>query len=261
MTRKSIAPGALGAIALLAGCNTPSRVANTSWMVGAFAGPTEISNQDSGAVGGVTAKGEVADTDEGVTGWAHADLMLGGNVTGWAGQLTLEGELGYAGEIGDDHYLFARGGLAGTVERDPYTGLYAIEVPTATIGYQFHGSGTSSFTDSMHFDIGLHGGLFAAGRAFAKDDELDRVADPEVGPLAVLMGEFVKVRLGHVAVFSDDVTHIIRSSSCLGVFIAICIDTRHVLGTWPLATGTRYIETHFVGVSMGVGLTTGLDRY
>jgi hypothetical protein len=150
-------------------------------MFGVTAGPASATDVYDGATAGVTTKAAVAETQEHVTVYARGDAALGGNVRGVAGQLALQVEAGAAAFDGP-HHLFARGGFTGTLERDPYTGFFAIEAPVATVGHQFHGQGTQTFADGTHLDVGLRGGLLAAGRVFSATRQIDLVGDPELGP-------------------------------------------------------------------------------
>jgi hypothetical protein len=244
-------------LSLLPAC-TKTRTANTGWMFGVTAGPTSATDVYSGAIGGVTTKGAVAETEEHVTVYARGDAALGGNVRGVAGQLALQVEAGAAAFDGP-HHLFARGGFTGTLERDPYTGFFAIEAPVATVGYQFHGQGTSTFADGTHFDVGLRGGLLAAGRVFAATRQIDLVGDPELGPVVVLMGDGVNLRFEYAAVFAEELLHLGRASACFEAFFALCVDTRQILTHVDTASGRRDVHTSVFGIAFGAGLATGYE--
>lgn len=255
---RSRAPLALAsALLLCAGC-TKTRTANTGLMFGITAGPTSATEVYEGAVGGVTGKAAVAETQDHVTVYARGDAALGGNVRGVAGQLALQAELGAAAFEGPQH-LFARGGFTGTLERDPYTGFFAFEAPVATLGYQFHGQGTSTFADGMHFDVGIHGGLLAAGRVFAATRQIDLVADPELGPVVVLMGDAINVRLEYAAVFAEELLHLGRASACFEAFFALCVDTRQIVTRVDTPSGRRDVHTSVFGVAFGGGIATGYE--
>lgn len=190
-------------------------------MVGGTAGPSFGTEVYQGATGGVTGKVAAADTIDHFTFYTGGDAGLGGNVRGVAGQLALQTELGGVAFEGPNH-LFARGGFIGT----------------------------STFADAMHLDLGLRGGLLAAGRVFAGSRSIDLVAAPE-------LMDFVNTRLENVAVFGDELLHLVRASACFEAFFALCLDTRQIVTHVDTGSERRPVHTSTLGVAFGSGLATG----
>ncbi len=233
-----------------AGCKT-RRSFNSAWNVGGRVVPTDGGEDQAGTVGGLAGTVSLAETQDWVTGWGHADVFLGGNTAGWAGEAELAAEAGGAFFDGE-HHLLARAGFAGTIERNPYTGLMLLELPVGTAGYQYHGTGND---DSLHLDLGARGGLAAAGRAFGSNDMDDFAARPQLGGIAVWMWELVAVRFQYDRIFADPGWHLFRSETCFEGFFALCVDTRHLATEFDGAPRV----TDFVGISFGFGLASGLE--
>lgn len=237
------------------GCATPTRVANHAWVAGGRVVSADATESASGAFGGVAISGNVAETDEDwLTGWARGDLFIGGNPDGVAGQGTLALELGGAFFDGE-HHLLARGGFSASAERNPYDGLFLVEVPKATLGYQFHGEGTSG-TGSMHVDVGATGGLAAVGRSFAAADTSDVVGAPEVGAAAIFMWELFSANVLYDRVFEAEGVDVIRANGCFLPIVGVCVDVRYVLASFE---GVRRTP-NYVGVTFGFGFASGLER-
>jgi len=231
-----------------------ARIPNTAWMVGGRVANTSGGEASSGSVGGLGVNVSAAHTDGITTGWGHVDAFLGGNSAGWAGEAELEAEGGLALFDGE-HHLLLRGGLGGTVERNPYSGLMLLELPVATVGYQFHGQGSMHLTDALHVDLGGRGGLAAAGRTFGADDVADFAARPQLGGIATVLWEAIAVRLQYDHMFAGPAWNVIRSEACFELFFAVCVDTRHVLTTFD----GEDRGTQFIGVSFGGGLAKGFE--
>ena len=96
-------------------------------------------------------------------------------------------------------------------------------------------------------------------RAFLRRRELDTVLGAEIGPRIVFMGEVVALRAGYDLVLEDGATHVVRSSSCVAIGFATCVDTRHIFGNWPTGNGLEALSTEYVGISVGFGYATGLE--
>lgn len=230
-----------------------------SWVVGGYTAASQSSQSQDGAFGGVSGKLEAAVTDGDITVWGHADVAGAGNVKGWAGQLSGEGELGVV-LYDDPNHFFARGGVAGSVERDPYTGLVMAELPTGTIGYQYHGKGEGDdYSDSIHFDLGLHVGLVAYQMVYSRRRISEVAGVPEAGPLVTFMGEHLKFRVGYVTVMGSDLAHVLRSSTCAGYLAMVCVDTRTLSNVYIVGKHQERILTNYVGISFGVGVSSGFE--
>lgn len=243
---------------LALGCSQPRRIANVAFVAGVQVTPVTVKREgfsEGQTMGGVHLGMQAAETDDWVSGRGRIDAAIGGNSNGVAGQAALDADLGFAAFDGE-HHIFGRAGLAGALERDPLTGLYALEVPTATLGYQYHGTGTSSWTDSMHFDLGPRAALGAVGRAFAGTRHVDFVAAPEVGGRMLLMGEFLTFEVTYMHVFEGEPLDTVRGSTCFAAFFAACLDTRHVIARFD---GTQQTVAASYGVTFGFGLATGVE--
>lgn len=240
------------------GCSRPTRVANIAFITGVEVRPVteERAGLSSGqTMGGVHASVQAAETDEWASGRGRVDAAIGGNSNGFAGQFAVDADAGFA--VGDgEHHFFGRGGFAGALERDPLTGFYSLEIPAVTLGYQFHGTGTRTFADSMHFDIGPRASLGAVGRAFLGTRQADFVAAPEVGGRALLLGEFVAFEATYMRVFEGEPLHTVRGSACFMAFFAACLDTRHVVARFG---GSDQAVAASYGVTIGFGWATGVE--
>lgn len=244
----------MGLVVMLGpGCIT-ERTANTAFVVGGRVAPTDATETVGGTVGGLGGTVSAAETDELFTIWGHADLFLGGNTRGWAGEAELAVE-GGAAFFDGEHHLLLRGGFDGGVERNPYTGLMLLELPVATVGYQFHGQGESNPESSLHFDIGARGGLASAGRAFAADAVADFAGAPQLGFISVLLWEIVAARIQYDHIFMSEPWEVIRSEICIEIGAAICVDTRHLVADFE---GVQR-EPAFVGITFGFGFATGYE--
>lgn len=253
--------GALVALLALAcsGCLSNKRVANLTWLLGGYTGVPQTSQNQQGVFGGVSGKFEGAVTEDGITLWGHADAALAGNENGTSGQLSGEGELGVV-LFDEPHHFFARAGIAAAAERDPYSGLFAVELPTGTLGYQYHGTGDGGdYSDSIHFDLGLHVGLVAYQLAYARRRSAEVAGVPEAGPLITFMGEGVKLRAGYVSVMGSELAHALRTSTCLGYLAMVCVDTRTLSNVYILRDRRERLLTNYVGISIGVGFSSGYE--
>lgn len=230
-----------------------------TWMVGGHTGVAQSSESKDGAVGGLNGKLEAAVTDGQITVWGHADVAGAVNSSGGAGQLSGEGELGVV-LYKNPHHFFARAGLAGAAERDPYSGLLMAEIPTGTVGYQYHGTGDGGdYSDSIHFDLGLHLGLVAYERAYARRRVSEVAGVPEAGPLLTFMGEHLKFRVGYVTLMGSELAHVLRSSTCVGYLAMVCVDTRTLSNVYIVGDHRERIFTNYVGVSFGFGISSGYE--
>lgn len=233
---------------------------NAQFLVGGYAAAGRSSYGLDGSVGGGTLKAEAAGTDDDVhfTAWGRADVAVGGNVSGLAGQFSAESEFGLVALRKAQHNLFARGGGGIDYQRDPYQGFLSVEFPTATFGYQFHGDGESGgYSDSLHVDLGVRGGLVDFMRSYARRREADNVGIPEIGPTALFMGEVLKMRASYMTVFDREITHVWRTSLCVEYGAAVCLDTREVSTVFITRNGPERIQTDYIGVSFGFGFVTG----
>jgi hypothetical protein len=251
---------ALGLCIALSACST-YRGPNYAWVAGGQVAP--ISAPVAGVthtqtVGGVAGFVEVAPAENDFTGRGRADLAIGGNPNGAAGRASVLLETGPT-LFGGYHHLFGRAGIAGTIERDPAAGLFALELPTLTVGYQLHGQGTEKYYESMHFDIGARVGLDLASRAFEGSRTDDAVAKPEAGAMMLLMGEFVTSELTYMHVGKHAAEDIVRGTACVAALVALCIETRHVFASFGGPTMPRS-GTGYVGVTFGLGRSSGVAK-
>jgi hypothetical protein len=210
-------------------------------------------------VGGVGAIGELVPENDDFTKRGRVAAAFGGGGAGLGGRASLLLEAGPVA-FGGDHHLFTRAGFAGTIERDPATGLFALELPTLTAGYQFQGHGTQTFLDSMHFDIGPRVGLDVVSRAFAGPLTDDAKAKPEAGASMLLMGEYLTVELSYMHVGKQGSEEIFRSLGCFALGLAFCAETRHVLAPFGGPSMPR-TWTGYVGITIGLGMATGLQHH
>ncbi|MFO0618297.1 MAG: hypothetical protein U0414_37230 [Polyangiaceae bacterium] len=210
---------------------------------------------DEGTTGGISARLQAVEIGEPAAPFivsSSAALAVGGNADGAAAQANLSSELGWAPAFDGAHHVFLRGGLAATVEVDPYTAYYAFEFPTATLGYTFHPRG-DGIVEATHFEIAAHGGVLDASHARVDRLEMDRVGALEIGPLADFKTGAFSARLGYLAVFRERVVHLIQSSTCVGLGFVACVETRHM--TYPDA-GLGLNGT--IGVTFGIGWVAGV---
>jgi hypothetical protein len=209
---------------------------------------------DAGTVGGVSAQLDVVEIGEDVPFILKTSgaLSVGANSVDVGARLDAGGELGYAPELSRGHHLFMRGGLWATLEADPYTAHLMMEIPTATVGYAYHPRG-DGIAEAMHFEIGAHGGLVAAMLSRVDSHLMERYASAEIGPTAHFnLGAFSS-QVGYVALFRGGTSHLIRSSTCVGIGFVACVDTRHM--TLPEFD----LGMHgYVGVSVGIGWVAGV---
>jgi hypothetical protein len=150
-------------------------------------------------------------------------------------------------------------GAAGDLERNPYTGWYALEVPTLSAGYQFHGDGTHLWVDSMHFEIGPRSTFGVVGRAFAADGRADFVAAPALGGRAILMGEGVSFQTTTMHYFESDGLDLAEALACYEGVIAVCFDARLVRALYVPESGgsPAWGLASSIGFSFGLGWATG----
>jgi len=228
-------------------------------MVGARLAPARAavgSVEESGVTAQLGGRTEFAEAIDAVSTIGAAQLWLGGNGDGVAGsaQALIEGGLGSRGSS-----PFVRLGLAGELERNPYDGWYALEAPTLSGGYQYHGDGTQSFADSMHFDVGPIATLGLAGRAFAAESHADFVFAPALGGRVILMGELVSARASYRHFFESSPIDVVQTFACLDALVGLCLDGRLVRASFVSEPGTAPQDgvAWALGVSLGLGYATG----
>lgn len=251
-SRRSVALSLCLSFALV-GCHF-ERGPNIASVAGVWVGHAR-SGRDAGTTGGIATQFSAVEVGEQESPFilsGAAALGVGANSDGAAGRLDLGVEFGYAPEIARSNHLFVRGGFEAMVESDPYTSHFAFEFPTLTAGYAFHPRG-DGFAEALHFEFGAHGGLLDAARAEMDTLTMDRVAAAEVGPLLDFRTGAFSTKVGWLAIFRDRTVHQIRSSTCVGTGIVVCVDTRHI--TLPdLDLGFHGT----VGVTFGIGWVAGV---
>lgn len=242
----------VAALSVVVGGCSWERGPNIASAAGTWVGHSR-SPRDAGTVGGIAGKLSAVTVFDGPGMVSSAaTVALGANADGAAGQFDVASELGFAPVLDGAHHLFLRGGIAGTVEADPYTAFFAIEFPTLTTGYVFHAQG-DGFLEASHFELGAHAAIVDASRARIDDRTMDRVAAVSFGPLLDFRTGAFATRIEYDALFHGAVVQILRSSTCLGVGFAACVDTRHM--TFPDLNAGFY---GYVGVSFGVGWVAGV---
>lgn len=248
---------ALLAVALgCAGCRF-ERGPNVAGVAGVWIGHSR-SELDAGTTGGVAAKlhaiaiGEEGDIPFIVS--TAATMGVGANSDDAAALFDVSAELGYAAPFDRRNFLFVRGGLAGTVEVDAYTGYFAFEFPTATFGYAHHPPG-DGLGEASHLEIGVHGAVLDGNHAVIDAKEMNRVGAAEFGPLVDLKTGGFSGHAQYLAILGGggETVHLVQTSTCVGLGAVVCVDTRHL--TLPdLGLGLH----GYVGVTFGLGWVAGV---
>jgi hypothetical protein len=238
------------------GCHKPRRGPNVAIVGGIEIAPASAGGdgiEEAQTTGGLRASVQGAETDEDwVSAVGRIDVAAGGNGHGFAGRLTVDGQVGVALWDEDDH-LFGRVGLFGTLETDPVTGYSALELPTLFLGYQHHGRDAD---DVSHIDVGPRFSLGMAGRASAPDGaHADFVFAPGAGAGVLVMGFAVTAELTYVRMFESSPVDVVRGSACFAALFAVCLDTRHIFADFGLTPG--WDRTAYYGVRVGAGLALG----
>ncbi len=267
MLRYGVAlPTSVLAAILTIGCSTTRIPTNYAIVAGGHVGigSETVPSSDSvtHVIGGFAGHGDIVTRfDDGSTFRGRADAMIGGSTTyGAAGQFSVLAEGGGTLFHGE-HHLFGRAGLEGTIERDPVSGLFSLEVPTVTAGYQYHGESTDGLLGSAHFELAPRASFDAVSRAFAMHDTRDVVARPEVGGTMLLMMEGIELEATYMHVFNTFPEDIVRADGCLAFLGAVCVETRQIVtafGTDTAAVGRR---AGYIGVTIGGGWITGVERH
>lgn len=228
-------------------------MANYAYGFGGEVATVKPATGDGQIVGGVYARGQMADTQDVMTYRVRADGGFGGNGRGIASRLSVDAEAGYAVPEGPETF-FVKGGLHGTLARDPATGLFALEVPTLWLGFQHHGERAS---DPWHLDVGPRASLAVVGRAFSDGAHRDFVAAPTAGAGLLLMGQVVTAEAVYTRIFETSRLETLRGSVCLAYFVQGCVDTRQVWADF----GPDAQLTSYVGFRLGLGWATGVDHH
>lgn len=236
-----------------AGCRF-ERGPNVAGVAGVWIGHS-TSEVDEGTTGGFAAKLHaiaIGEEDFPFIVSTAATMGVGANSDGAAALFDVSGELGYAAAFDRGHNLFVRGGLAATVEVDPYTAYFAFEFPTATFGYAYHPWG-DGIAEAMHFEIGAHGGVLDGSHARVDSLEMNRVGAAELGPIVDFKTGGFSGHATYLAILGGETVHLLQTSTCVGLGAVLCVDTRHL--TLPdLGLGMR----GYVGVSFGLGWVAGV---
>jgi len=247
----------LALVSALGSCRRPRRTQNWGVLLGAEASPVTATGggmSSEEVVGGVHVMAQGAERDDDWLSYrGRIDLGFGGNAeAGWAGHAGLDAQFGFAFFDGTEH-LFARLGLLGLVEEDPWTSLYLLEVPTLFFGYEHHGEDAD---DPWHIDVGPRVSLASAMRVRApQGHEHDVVAGPGTGAAALVMTNFVSAEITYMHYFADGDVDLLRASLCFGALIGVCLDTRHLFAPF----GGGWEHTGYWGIRFGFGVITGIE--
>ncbi|MEZ4224643.1 MAG: hypothetical protein R3B13_27075 [Polyangiaceae bacterium] len=235
------------ALALLAGCR---RGPNLATLFAVHAAQIS-SDRDEQTAFGFHGKHEVAHTDAGgsESEYARIEVKAGANRNGVLGALSGEGQLGVT-TSDDPNAAFIRGGARGTLETDPVSGMFSLELPTLFAGYQHHGK---SLSDQKHFDVGPRASFGLIGNARSDDRNASFVAAPIVGAGAIYMATGVTASVSYDRVLESAPLDLVRGSACMLLLLALCVEVRHVQAAF---SGERSAST-YLGFSVGVGLAHG----
>lgn len=192
----------------------------------------------------------------------RASVAVGGNADGPAGEGRLTAEMGghwdpTLGLVpGRLHTIHMRIGVDALFETSPYQSFRYVEAPSLSAGYTFHGRDTNTYADSMHIHVGPRAAFAWAG---VVDDGVHAAAlgfAPDVGGEALFAGEAVWLHATYRAFLGKERVDMFEASGCFARTFAACVETRVL--TLPWATRDGVITTLYVGLTLGVGLSTGI---